>query len=867
MCENRKLREPSGAHCRSLGFPGFPVDLVGVDGLHAVFSFGKPHTRLCPEQRGRKSGFARDDKGEGSASIDEGDWDGRARCAASIERSLSIRITKPNESVKSKFVIPSEPGFPATLLWTQPRVRFSEGENRMKSVNANKINRKSGEAEGSAVRPGWLPRLPVLTHTMFLVALLLVTTTALATAQQIGQNKTSSDSPYTVSVKSQLVVETVVVKDKQGKFIPGLTAKDFALTEDGVAQTIRFCEHQALTANASPVAAAAPGSEDIKIYKQLTRTQVKPETMENDRYKNRRLLALYFDMTAMRPADQLRALSAAEQFIRTQLTTVDLVSILRYQGGSVDILQDFTADRNKLLSILETLIVGEGQGSAETVDDASSADTGAAFGQDDSEFNVFNTDRQLSALQTAAKMLSQLNEKKSLIYFASGLRLNGIDNQAQLHATVDAAIRAGVSFWPIDARGLVAMAPLGDATQGSQGNAGMYSGTAAQTTTTNFQQSQDTLFALAGDTGGKALFDSNDLTRGIVQAQEAISDYYVVGYYTTNTARNGHFRRVKISLTQDVGANLNYRQGYYADKEFTHFNSVDKERQLEDALMLEDPITELSIAMEIDHFQLNRAEYFVPIIVKIPGRELALAKRGGAEHTLIDFVGEIKDLVGGTTVTNVRDNVNIKLSDATAAELARRPIEYDTGFTLLPGKYQIKFLARDDETGRIGTYQTTFVIPNLNKEVVHVPISSVVLSSQRVELKDALYNAEKDKDRGKEEAVNPLVQNGQKLIPSVTRVFRQNQDMYVYLQAYQQGITGVQPLVAFVSFYSGETKAFETRPMQMTQGLNNRLQTMPFSFSIPLRQLPPGEYECQISVLDPTGKKASFWQAQVMVVP
>ena len=120
--------------------------------------------------------------------------------------------------------------------------------------------------------------------------------------------------------------------------------------------------------------------------------------------------------------------------------------------------------------------------------------------------------------------------------------------------------------------------------------------------------------------------------------------------------------------------------------------------------------------MEIDHFQLNRAEYFVPIVVKIPGRELALAKRGGAEHTLIDFVGEIKDLIGGSTVSNVRDNVNIKLSDATAAELAHRPIEYDTGFTLLPGKYMIKFLARDDETGRIGTYQTTFVIPNLNKE-------------------------------------------------------------------------------------------------------------------------------------------------------
>ncbi len=664
-----------------------------------------------------------------------------------------------------------------------------------------------------------------------------------------------------------MVVETVVVKDKQGKFIPGLSAKDFTITEDGAPQTIRFCEHQDLASEEAPVAPAAPGTEQIKLYKQLTRTQIAPEAAENSRYKNRRLLALYFDMTAMRPADQLRALSAAEKFLRTQMTTVDLVAILRYQGGSVDILQDFTADRNKLLSILETMIVGEGQGSAESIDDASSADTGAAFGQDDSEFNVFNTDRQLSALQTAAKMLSQLNEKKSLIYFASGLHLNGIDNQAQLHATVDAAIRAGVSFWPVDARGLVAEAPLGDATQGSPGNAGMYSGTAAIANTTNFQQSQDTLYALAGDTGGKALFDNNDLTRGIVQAQESVSDYYVIGYYTSNTARNGHFRRVKISLNQNETAKLDYRQGYYADKEFSRFTTVDKERQLEDALMLEDPITELSIAMEIDHFQLNRAEYFVPIIIKIPGRELALAKRGGAEHTLIDFVGEIKDLVGGTTVSNVRDNVNIKLTDATAAELARRPIEYDTGFTLLPGKYMIKFLARDDETGRIGTYQTNFVIPNLNKEAAHVPISSVVLSSQRVDLKDALFNAEKNKDRVKEEDVNPLVQNGQKLIPSVTRVFRQSQNMYVYLQAYEQGVAAAQPLVAFVSFYHEQTKAFETQPMEITTGLNNRLQTMPFSFSIPLSQLPPGEYDCQISVLNPAGQKAAFWQAQVKVVP
>jgi VWFA-related protein len=700
------------------------------------------------------------------------------------------------------------------------------------------------------------------------LSILCLFATLSAGAQTIGQNKTpDAAETYTLSVRSQLVVETVVIKDKQGKPIEGLTTKDFTLTEDGVPQTIRYCEHQILPANPLPLPSTPSREENIKIYNRLARTQIAPEGQGTANYKNRRLLAMYFDMSAMPPGDQLRALSAAEKFIRTQITAVDLVSILRYEGGSVDVLQDFTADRNRLLSILETMIVGEGQGSVETVDDASTADTGAAFGQDDGEFNVFNTDRQLSALQTAAKMLGNINEKKALIYFASGLRLNGIDNQAQLHATIDAAVRAGVSFWPIDSRGLVAEAPLGDATQGSPGNVGMYSGTAAQANTTNFEQSQDTLFALAGDTGGKALFDNNDLTMGIRQAQKAISDYYLLEYYTSNSALDGRFRRVKISVNADPGARLDYRQGYYAGKEFGKFTVADKERQLEDALMLGDPITELTIAMEINYFQLNRAEYFVPIVVKIPGRELALAKRGGADHTLIDFVGEIKDVYGGVTVTNVRDNVNIKLTDATAAELAKRPIEYDAGFTLLPGKYSIKFLARDDETGRIGTYQTNFVIPNLTKEVKKVPISSVVLSSQRVDLKEALYNAVKGKDEAKDAAVNPLVEDGSKLIPSVTRVFSVGRQLYVYLQAYNESATAERPVIAFVSFYQGQKKVFETQPVAAKPAALSRLGMVPLNFTMGLSELPPGQYDCQVTILDPTGQKGTFWQAPIMIVP
>jgi VWFA-related protein len=707
-------------------------------------------------------------------------------------------------------------------------------------------------------------------------------------AQQVGTNATK-DKPdtYTISVKSQLVVETVVVKDKAGKFVGGLTAKDFAITEDGVPQIIKFCEHEQMPTEVEALPVVPSDQERLTVYKRLTRTSIATEEPAKaggqTKYQGHRLLAMYFDMTSMPPEDQLRALAAAQKFIRTQMTAADLVSIMRFSGGAVDVLQDFSADRNRLLSVLETLIVGEGQGNDDSIDDAGSADTGAAFGQDDSEFNIFNTDRQLAALQTAAHMLAGMNEKKSLIYFASGLRLRGVDNQAQLHATVDSAIRAGVTFWPVDARGLVASAPLGDATQGSPGGQSMYSGASANANTDRFQQSQDTMYSLAADTGGKALLDNNDLTTGIVQAQRSISDYYIIGYYTTNAAPNGRFRKIKMTLNSDIGASLEYRQGYYANKEFAHFTEADKERQLEDALMLGDPITELTIAIEINYFQMNRAEYYVPIMVKIPGHELSLAKKMGAEHTLIDFVCEIKDELGGITVSNVRDSVNIKLSEATAADLAHQPIEYDAGFTLTPGKYTIKFLARDNETGRIGTYQTSFVIPNLNKEVTRLPISSVVLSSQRVDSKDALFNATHGKDAAKNDAANPLVEEGRKMIPSVTRVFSVDRELFVYLQAYTKGpaaptaTTGVPattpapappetPVLSFVTFYQDSKKVFETAPIAVWPKPGTRLGVVPLSFKIGLGSLAPGKYECQVSVIDPVLGKVSFRRYPVLLV-
>ena len=687
---------------------------------------------------------------------------------------------------------------------------------------------------------------------------------ALAAAQQPQQQPAQpAAEAATFSSSTQLVIETVTVNDKSGKPISGLTQKDFTVTEDGAPQAIKFFEYQELPDAVEPPLPAAPLKADV--LNRFPSTKISAETPGSTKYRDHRLLALYFDQTALPPADQIRALEAAQKFISTQMTKADLLCIMLFEGGAVRVLQDFTDDRDRLSTIIQTISVGEGQGFDETAADAGAADTGAAFGQDDSEFNLLNTDRQLSALQTAARMLGQLSEKKQLLFFASGIRLNGVDNQAQLHATVNAAIRAGVSFWPLDARGLVATGPLGDATRGAPGGAGMYNGSSAMAMNSGFQQSQDTLYSLASDTGGKAFLDSNDLSAGIVKAQKAVSSYYIIGYYTTNQALDGKFRRVKITLNNGLASNVDYRQGYFSNKTFNKFTVADKERQLEDALMLGDPITELTIAMEVNYFQLNRAEYFIPVVVKIPGSELALARKGGAQRTLLDFLLEVKDDYG-TTIQNMRDKADISLSDRTAADLAKSPIEYDAGFTLLPGKYTVKFLARDAETGHIGTYMNTFVVPNLLKEEKRIPISSVVLSSQRIDLKDALFNAEKDKDRAKTQAVNPLIADGKQLMPSVTRVFNKNRDMYIYLQAYERAATTTQPMVAFVTFYRGQTKAFETAPVPITDGLDPKTKALPIRFNIALDKLPVGEYKCQVTVLDPGDQKVAYWQAPVMLV-
>jgi VWFA-related protein len=682
-------------------------------------------------------------------------------------------------------------------------------------------------------------------------------------AQDQGLVKFSSDT--------NLVVVDLYVRDKSGKIIGNLKKDDFVVLEDGKPQTISVFELQKLDSETLPPVVDQPRTLIERNAPAPKAAPAKPPVRPAQgpiRFQDRRLIAIFFDFSSMQPDDQIRAQDAAIKFLRTRMTSSDLVEIMTY-GASLKVVEEFTDDRERLIATIKKFQVGaasEMNGLGDTGTAAEGDDTGS-FVADETEFNIFNTDQKLAALESAAHKLAAFPEKKALVYISSGIPKTGVENQSQLRATVNAAVRANVAFYPIDATGLVAEAPSGNASVASPRGTGVFSGTSQRGRTDTRNDQQETLVTLAADTGGKALLDNNDLSLGITQAQKDINSYYILGYYSTNAAKDGRFRRIEVKIKDKaLEAKLEYRKGFYADKVFAKFNASDKERQLQDALALGDPVSELPLAIEIDHFRIGRDRYFVPVSVKIPGSAIALAKKGARESVELDFIGQVRDH-SGKLVTAVRDGITAKLDEAAAAQLGRRSFQYDTGLTLPPGDYTLRFLARENLSGKMGTFETKFTVPNLNMETRTLRLSSVIWSSQREPLSAAVGAADSNK---KEMANHPLVQGGEKLVPSVTRVFRKDQNLYVYLEVYDAAVDPEQKtpnVSAELTLYQGAKKTFESNPLQVRKLAENRPGVLPLQFQVPLAKLNAGAYTAQVNVVDDLGRKFAFPRSTLFLLP
>ena len=701
--------------------------------------------------------------------------------------------------------------------------------------------------------------------TLTAAGLLLQATPVLA--QPTGQ---AGASESRIQVTSELVLVNVVARDKKGNLVRDLKKGDFTVFEDGKKQEISTFDFEnvdelatAGAAEATVSGAAGPGT--------LLRSAKKAAPSLDAR--DRRLILLFFDFSAMDPEQIERSVDAAKKFVDTKMQTADLIAVVSLATNMrVDL--DFTDDKTKLLAALTAYNSGQGQGfeNGSTGSAEGAAETSGAFSADDTDFNTFSADRKLLALQSLMQALGRLPQKKSLIYFSNGISQSGVDNQSALRATTAAAVKANVSIYSLDIRGLQAFPPGGEAQSASLHGQSAYSGASVLNDLSGNAASQETLATLSSDTGGKAFFDSNDFSGVFTQVQKDSSAYYVLGFTSNNPLKDGKFRRLKVQVNRS-DLKLDFRAGYYAGRDFEHLNRADREQQLEDELDAQLPRVDVPLYAGAAYFRQDDAHYYLAVSLVIPGSQIPFVTEKDKDNATIDIIGEA--LGGGKLrVGQLRDTV--KLAVESTQQVRRKNVQYNTGFVLAPGSYHLKFVIRENQSGRMGSFETDVQIPDLRK--MPLKMSSVVLSSLRAPV------------TSKKNGANPLVRDQMELVPNITHVFTADQHLYLQYEVYDAA-KGKNPAPAAaasqngtamdaqaakpakdsirvftsIEFLQGATKIYESKPVVANEVTAQERKAVIFQMDLPLQALKPGLYLCQVNVIDDVAGSFSFPRLPLLI--
>ncbi|MGO8786571.1 MAG: VWA domain-containing protein [Terriglobia bacterium] len=666
------------------------------------------------------------------------------------------------------------------------------------------------------------------------------------------------------STTNEVLVD-VRVYDKSGKPVTDLKQSDFHVTEDGVPQTISDFSLE----DVEKLAQATGGNEKAQV---IDLAKLPPEVNAEQVLQDHRLLVFFFDLSSMQPDELMRALKASSDFVTNKMTPADLIAVVTY-SSSLRVTQDFTNDRASLRKALRAILVGEESSTLAaqgTIGEAGGTDANGmeivtqdvsdAFTPDETEFNIFNTDEKLAAVESLATMLRQVPGRKSVIHFSSGITRTGQENQATLRAATDAANQADVSLYTMDARGLAALPPGGDASASSPSGTAIYSGSAVASQVSSLQGSRETLATLATDTGGRTFYDLNDFTPAFEEVQKENSSYYLIGYSPTNTHSDGRFRHIRVEVSRP-GLKVQARPGYFAPKNFRQFTRQDKELQLQQVMDLEVPFVDLPFVVETAYFRRPDKKFTVVLAAKIPGSQVAFLKKSGKQETEFDFAWKVTD-AQNHTAGGLRDTLPVRVTTDTYQEIIGSNLFYEGEVVLPPGKYNLKAVVRENETGKIGTFETPLVVPDVADG--GLGLSSIVLSNE-VKSSDDLDHAHVNRDKN-----SPLQVGNRSVLPSVTRVFRSNQMLSVFLESYAgKNVTSsgpaTPPSVGLVFFRHGR-KFAEAGPFPGKLEKSPDQKTSYFA-QIPLDKFPRGSYTLQVNVLAPALERVAFARVPLAIVP
>jgi VWFA-related protein len=712
--------------------------------------------------------------------------------------------------------------------------------------------------------------------------------------EQAGKDQKSSEQKgqTVLRVETELVQIDVVVADKKGNLVRDLRREDFELFEDGKRQPIT---HFAAGTSVKPAtwirAERRSTADDAKTA--FTSTEVRAG----------RYIVIAVDDFHLAPENLLIAKRVLNRFINEQMVAGDQIAFIT-TSGNIGLFQQFTTDRTILERAIDRLSVQNrtvtnsfdvpritdyqaeliDRGDREALELAAleiirleapsapsprgggrGASMGAGSAQERAEEqarsrarsivaqNAHYTRSTLDTLNGVIRSLRQLTGRKLLVLLSDGFFLGGNSSSQtyDIQRVIDAATRSGVVIYSIDARGLIATPPGGDASTPATFATEM-PGAQARIEQGAIEAKRDGMNALARDTGGFLVINNNDLNLGLQRVLDDNEVYYVLAYEPPESRRDGRFHRIEVRIADRPELKVRTRKGYLAPTEKTEKiekkpenpSEKQKEKAAQEARAVKEaqirsglgslfPLRGIPIEMSVDFIDIVGRGPTAILTAHIDASALELLQANGLLNGALDLTAAIFD-ERGKVAQSFSERLTINLKPGSLEAAIKQGFSYLKYVSLKPGFYQTRVALREEGTARLGSAACWVEIPDLNKK--HLALSSIFLSAAEDD------RSSQNADDGKIYQPRPSA--------AIRRFKRGGKADFLVFVYNAKADKGSSDVVIQSQVYSGSKLIYASPLAKVTPAPDGDLQRLPYAARVSLDGFDAGDYELRLMAID-----------------
>jgi VWFA-related protein len=712
-----------------------------------------------------------------------------------------------------------------------------------------------------------------------------------ARAQQQTQPAPPHDDEDVVRISTQLVQTDVMVFDKSGKFVDGLKPEQFELKVDGRERPISFFDRvQAGTVNEDAQLAAARG---LKSESSGGSGAVLP-------LDRGRTVVFFVDDLHLSPGSSSRMRKTLLRFIDEEIGQNDLAAVIS-ASGQVGFLQQFTEEKFVLRAAATRInprpySVRDGQNPPMTEAHSIAIERGdpsvvsyfvdalikenpymtreMALSLVNSRANTILVQSRSITVNTLASLLSTvrgaapLPGRKLLFFISDGFIIEdrGAELRDWMRRVTDAAARSGVVIYSLDAEGLRTSMP-----DASDSNGFDPSGRLSMTDFGAGSQLQAPLYTLAGDTGGRALVNTNALGNAVARALKETSLYYLLAWKPEVTAEGGEpkYRRVEVAVRGRPELRVLVRRGFFdrspaeedlkdkkkksekAKPEVTDVSAQKPpaDRDLQAALRAAMPRAGLPTSLALGYVNAQNGLGLLTASIEVENSALTYqsGEQGDQPRASFDAAGLVLD-DRGKPVNGFRQTLDVRPGQGDS--LSGQHVVFSSQMKVAPGLYQVRVATRDTHSGRVGSAMQWVEVPEFKQGALSM--SSIFLGERQ--------SSARPEEMKPEELARGVVL-------SVGRRFARTS--WARLTTFVYNATPAadsKPDVALqIQVFRDDQPVFTAPLIKLsTEGVGD-MTRIPYAAELALASFPAGRYVLQVTAIDRSAKTTATQRTSFVV--